>query len=218
MTISLSKIEVGLAALRSKHQQAAGQLALLERQKNEKLDALEKVQEDIQIWQQVQMLFAKASDYARQQLKERVEKTVTAALHAVFGDERMRFEIAMRTIGGVPAAEWSVISCYGDATVTGDPESSRGGGVADVVSLALRLSLLELSQPKPQGLGPVLLDEVGKHVSADYSPNMAAFLQQYARQTGRQVLFITHQAPLADIADLSYRVNQTDGISEAVRR
>lgn len=104
---------------------------------------------------------------------------------------------------------------YGDTSVAGDPESSRGGGVSDVVSLALRLALLELSRPRVEG--PVLLDEVGKHISAQYAPNVAQFLKQYAEKTGRQIVLVTHMNALAEVANVSYRVSQENGVSEVQR-
>ncbi len=212
---SLPSIEVGLADLRSRYNQAAGQLALLQKQKTEKTEQLSSAKRDIEVWQQVQALFGKASEFARQQLKLRIEETVTAALQAILATDSIEFQIDMRTLSGNPAADWSVVSRYGDLTVAAGPENGRGGGVADIVSLALRLALLELARPKPEG--PVFLDEPGKHVSREYLPNMAEFLKQYARKTGRQILLITHADALADIADVSYRVTQVNGISEVTR-
>lgn len=213
---SLARVEVGLAELRSRYNQALGQLGLLEKQWNEKDSALERARADIEVWEQVRALFGKASEFAREQLKTRMEETVTAALQAVFGTETLQFRIVLKTLGGQPAADWEVVSLYGDTEVAGDPQDSRGGGISDVVSLALRLAILELTRPKPGG--PVLLDEVGKHISAEFAPNVAAFLQQYARKTGRQVLLITHQSAMAEIANVSYRVTQADGISEVKRQ
>ncbi len=224
MTITtLSNIEFSLSELRSRYNQALGQKEMLERQKAEKTEALSQAKDDIALWQQVQVLFSKVSEFARAQLKARIEETVTAALQAVFVRDDITFEIEMRTINNQPAANWNVVSYYGSAgkdgdditTVSGSPEDARGGGVSDVVSLALRLALLELARPRP--LGPILLDEVGKHVSRNYAPNVAAFLKQYAEKTGRQIILITHDPNLAEVADVSYRVSQENGVSEVTR-
>lgn len=216
---TLNNIEFSLSDLRSRYNQALGQKDMLERQKNEKAEALIQAKNDIALWQQVQVLFSKVSEFARAQLKTRIEETVTAALQAVFERDDIAFEIEMRTVNNQPSASWSVVSYYGAgedvSTVSGSPEDARGGGVSDVVSLALRLSLLELARPKPQG--PVLLDEVGKHVSRNYAPNVAAFLKQYAEKTGRQIILITHDPNLAEVADVSYRVNQENGVSEVTK-
>ena len=212
---TLSSIEFHLSELRSRYNKAIGQKEMLEQQKADTDTALQQARQDVALWRDVQTLFSKVSEFARAQLKARIEETVSAALQAVFERDDMRFEIEIKTSDGQPAASWQVVSMYGDTSVAGDPESSRGGGVSDVVSLALRLALLELSRPRVEG--PVLLDEVGKHISAQYAPNVAQFLKQYAQKTGRQIILVTHVNALAEVADVSYRVSQENGVSEVTR-
>ena len=209
--VQIETVEAGLAGLREQYQRAAGQLVLLEGQRNEKQEALARAREDIETWEKVQMLFTEVGNYAREQLKVRIEETVTAALLAVFG-EGLTFRINMYQVGGQPAAEWQVISQYGDLEVAASPEDARGGGITDVVSLTLRLAMLELVRPKPGG--PVILDEPAKMVSAEYAGNLAYFLKQYAASTGRQAIMVTHNAALAEMADRSYLVTQNEGVSE----
>jgi len=228
VALTLENLESNLAALRTRHSQAQGQRDLLISQRREKEEELAAARQDIELWRDVQILLSKASEFARQQLKTRIEQTVTAALAAIFNDSTMKFEIEMGNIGGKPAADWRVVSCYempakaGDEdvkisayTVVASPEDAKGGGVTDVVSLALRLALLELSRPKPGG--PVLLDEPAKMVSQEYLSNLAAFLKQYAAKTGRQIIMVTHHDVLADVADTGYKVTQRNGVSEVSR-
>ncbi len=221
-------LESELATLKNRYQQAQGQRDLLINQRREKQNELAAARADIELWRDVQILLSKASEFARQQLKTRIEQTVTAALAAIFNDSTMKFEIEMKDIGGKPAADWRVVSCYkipakaGDEdvkisayTVVASPEDAKGGGVTDVVSLALRLALLELSRPRPEG--PVLFDEPGKMISKEYLPNVAEFLKQYAKKTGRQIIMVTHHDVLADVADVGYQVTQENGVSEVSR-
>lgn len=228
MATRLEIIEQSLSDLRDRYSQAQGQRELLQQQCDEKEQQLTQARADIELWRQVQVLLSKASEFARQQLKQRIEQTVTAALAAIFADSTMRFEIEMSTIGGKPAADWRVVSCYdvpakaGDEdvkisayTVVASPEDAKGGGVTDVVSLALRLALLELSRPRVEG--PVLLDEPGKMISREYLPSVAEFLKQYAAKTGRQIIMVTHHEALADVADTGYKVTQENGVSEVSR-
>lgn len=215
-TLSLARYEAALAAWRSQYEQGRGQLALLLGQRDETAGALQEVTEDKGLWQLVSVLLTKVSDFARRQLVERIEATVTAALQTVLEDDRYRFVVEIRELGGRPSAEWKVISPYIDGIeLCAGIEEAHGGGLSDVVSLALRLALLELSTPRPEG--PIILDEIGKHVSACYRENLAYFLKTYAQRTGRQVLLITHAEELADCGDVTYRVTQTDGISEVIQ-
>lgn len=211
----LQELQRGYEDQRSRVDKLTGKQETLDEQLANAWQALQLSQIDIADWQKVQALFGKVSEYAREQLKVRVEHTVTAALQAIFEDSRLEFRIELKTVGGKPAAEWQVVSSYGETTVAANPEDARGGGICDVVSLALRLALMELARPKPQG--PVFLDEPGKMISAEYVPNLAEFLKQYGARTNRQIVLVTHHEALANAADVAYRVEQRDGISEVFR-
>ena len=207
----LNCYDSALTNMRSHYNNALGQKQLLELQLQDNQNNLGQTRQNLATWEQVQVLFTKVSEYAREQLKARIEETVTAALTAVFG-EGYTFRINMRQLGNQPAAEWQVVSQYGDEEVAASPEDARGGGITDVVSLALRLAMLEILKPRPEG--PVLFDEPAKMVSAEYAGNLAYFLKQYAEKTGRQVMLVTHNPQLAEAADKSYLVTQKDGVSD----
>jgi DNA repair exonuclease SbcCD ATPase subunit len=214
-TLSLARYETALSTMRSRYEQGRGQLALLKEQREEKEAALSNVRANIDLWRNVSALLTKVSDYARRQLVERIEETVTAALQTVLADDSLRFEVEIGERNKTATAEWRVVSRYGDVEVSNNPEDARGGGIVDIVSLALRLALLELSRPRPEG--PVILDEPAKMVSAEYAENLAFFLKSYAQRTGRQFVVVTHNETLAASGDVSYRVTQTDGVSEVTR-
>ncbi len=211
---TLSTIQSGLAALRGRYERDAGALHLIQRQRTERETALAQVREDLETGRLVQALFARMSEFARAQIKARIEALVTAALQAVFPEQGLSFRVVLGTVAGQPAASWEVVSMYGTEEVADSPEDSQGGGISDVVSTALRLAVLELLGME----GPVLIDEGGKHVDAVHAPHFAAFLKGYAAKTGRQVCLVTHNDALAEAADVTYRVlKQPDGRSEVTR-
>lgn len=214
-TMTVPVLEQQVKVLSDRYQRESGQLELLKQQLQEKQTELQQAQTDIEIWKQVQILLGKVSEFAREQLKKQIEATVTAGLQAILQDDEIRFVIEMTTIGGKPAADWKIITTRGEQPITASPEDAHGGGIVDIVSLCLRAALLELSRPKPGG--PFLLDEPGKMISAEYLPNVAEFLKRYLKKTGRQGIMITHHEPLAEVADVSYRVRQENGISEVER-
>lgn len=203
----LERIESSLARMKEAYTKGTGARDLLRTQKGDQEKALVQATEAIATWEQVQLLLTKTSEYAREQLKVRIEETVTAALQAVFG-EGLEFRVIIKEFREQAAADWQVISKYGDIEVAANPQDARGGGIVDIVSLALRLAMLELARPKV--LGPVVLDEPGKMVSKEYAGNLAYFLKQYAAKTGRQVFLITHNEELAAAADKTYRVSKNN--------
>lgn len=205
-----------IAELQSRYDRDAGALAALERRRDERQTTRTSLATDVETWEAVLLLFARTSEYARAKAKAHIERIVTSALQAVFGRPAIRLVITLRSIGTQTSAEWHVVDNLPDAPVAGPPEDTRGGGVTDIVSLALRLAVLELARPRIGG--PVLLDEPGKHVSEQYRRPLAEWLQAYARRTGRQVILVTHAEELTEVADVAYRVERgEDGVSRVVR-
>lgn len=223
--MQLSQIESSLVKMQTHYTKAVGQKELLEASLLAVQKKLAAIQADITRGELVQALFTKTSEYARAQLKQRIEATVTAGIQAIFQNDD-EFFVEIGEFRGQPAANWRVkinspVKVNGKIVAPGgivDPEDADGGGLSDIVSSTLRLSILETSRPKPEG--PCLLDEPGRNLSgqssdSDYLPNLATFIKEYAKQSGRQVFLVTHEDPLMEVADVSYRVTQnTERISE----
>ncbi|TYS60516.1 chromosome partitioning protein ParA [Sutcliffiella horikoshii] len=184
-----------------------GQRDLLLEQRTSALERKEKAEAELANYDLVQILLQKTSDFARQQAKSQIEEIVTSALSVVFGKD-YRFTVVIEVKANQPVAEYWLES-EGVQTQLKPPDYDRGGGVADVVSLALRLAVGELSGVR----GPLFLDEVGKHVSQEYAPNVAFFLKEYSQKFNRQIVLITHNAHLAEIGDVAVGVTQKAGKS-----
>ncbi len=196
------------------HRQRGEQSALLQemvaREKR-----LEEVREETECLEKVRLLLMEAAKHAREQGRQQVEYLVTQALQFVFGGD-MEFKVVVEDKRDRPEAEFYVCSTYGgNFRVETTPQDARGGGVVDVISLALRLALLHAFRP-PVG-GPVVLDEPGKHVSEEFSPQVAQFLKSYSQSLGRQIIMVSHNQHLADSADIAYLVEMHQGVS-SVRR
>lgn len=187
----------------------------LQQTRDERAAQLAQAGEAITVGEQVSLLFRQASDYAREQARQAVERQVTQALRYIFGSDDMEFRIIFPEVRGKPEADFYVASTLGDARVEIEPEEGRGGGVVDVVSLALRLALLETYRPKLDG--PLVLDEPAKHVSDEYIQAVAEFLSEVAAHYGRQVIMVTHNSHLAGTAAVAYHVRLKDGRSQVER-
>lgn len=204
----LLKARVDIRQASDKLKMKIGQRDLLVKQQKSAEARKEKAEEQLGEFDLVQILLQKTSDYARQQTKRRIEEIVTSALTVVF-DKDYRFEIEIAVKGNQPVAEYWLQS-EDVRTQLKPPDYDRGGGVADVVSLALRLAVGEISGVR----GPLFLDEVGKMVSKEYAPNVAYFLKQYSHKFNRQIVLITHNQDLAEIGEVSLHVTQIKGVSK----
>ena len=183
----------------------------LEKDLNAKQNELEEVANLIDVLEQVRLLLQRASEYAREQIKQQIEMLVTHCLQFVFGPN-LEFEIELSEVRGKTNAEFYVVSTYDDVKIKTKPQDARGGGVVDVISLALRIAVIQSTDLYKDG--PLILDEPAKHVSNEYINNVAQFLKQISDVFHRQIIMVTHNKYLSEIADLAYKVELKNGISE----
>ncbi|OYD09523.1 ATPase [Paludifilum halophilum] len=160
------------------------------------------------VFDKVRLLLQESADYARGQAKAQMETLVTNALQYVFGP-LFRFEIELSEHSGKPVAEFYVITDWEGQSVRTKPQEARGGGIVDITSLALRIAMIETFRPRPEG--PLILDEPGKHVSADYVLSMLEFLKSTGEMFDRQIILVTHNAHLTEGADKAFRVEIKGG-------
>lgn len=185
--------------------------ALLKEQLSKKLSELDSYFETAETYDKARVLLQQSAEYAREQAKQQIETLVTNALQYIFGP-LFSFQIEIEEHGNKAVAEFYVVSEYEGVKVKTRPQDSRGGGVVDIVTLALRVAMIETIQPKRTG--PLLLDEPGKHVSNEYILYLYEFLKSLSTMFDRQIIMITHNHHLAESGDHAYEVAIKDGVSE----
>ena len=177
--------------------------------------AIATLDEQITAHEQAASVVEQASQAARAAAVETMQTLVTQALQAVFGpDYTCAIELKDGGPSARPEAEFRVISTGPDGqAIAASPQDARGGGVVDVVALAVRLAYAELSRFRP---ATIFLDEPTKFLaSPEYRTALADFLATYCRQFDRQVVVITQSDELVHSADRSWYVQQIDGVSQA---
>jgi DNA repair exonuclease SbcCD ATPase subunit len=172
-----------------------------------------KINLELDLLSKVSILFQKTSEFAREQAKSQIESLVTKCLQFVF-DSDIKFLIEIEELRGKANAEFYVVNESDDILIKTKPELSRGGGVVDIVSLALRIAFLQIHKPKIQG--PLILDEPAKHVSEEFVFNVADFLKQTSELFNRQIIMVTHNNHLAAIGTNAYKVELKGSISSVM--
>lgn len=168
-------------------------------------------QNNISNLEDICQLYQKASEEARIVYIQQLEALVTEALQAVFGSN-IQFVIETIESRGKPEVRFYVDIKQDDQIIHAEPEDAFGGGVVDVISLALRLAVLQLYHD-PKLNGPIILDEPGKHVSENYAVQLGGFLKEYVDSFNRQTIMNTHQPFFSAIADNTLSVTLTAGKS-----
>ncbi|TCP53695.1 hypothetical protein EV586_10539 [Tumebacillus sp. BK434] len=212
MTIDTAQHDSAIAKLRDHYNRRLGEQEALLRKKRQVEDKVTEKRAEIVKLEGVKILLQESSAFAREQARRQIETMVTNALQFIFGDQDIEFRVEIDEVRGRAEGEFLVVSKYGgEIPVQTRPQDARGGGVVDVISLALRAALLHANRPRLDG--PIILDEPAKHVSEEYSRQVAEFLKQLSTAFGRQIIMVTHNQHLANTGDTSYMVEMRSGKS-----
>lgn len=139
--------------------------------------------------------------------RAQVEALVTAGLTAIF-EESLSFHLVESTSRQTPQIDFVVKTHLPDgSSFDTDVLSARGGGLAAVVGLLLRVVLILLTRASGKKSPDVLvLDETLAHLSREYLDAAGQFLRTLVDSTGLQIIMVTHQVELVEFADVVYRL------------
>lgn len=156
-------------------------------------------------------MYVKCSEIFKRWLEDSIEKNVesisnliSTGLNYVIHDQNLSFKIKQEQKNNRIHMKF-VLEQDG---VEGDPLASFGGGAAVVISLILRLSIMQRT-----GLGNLLiLDESMVALANAYVPNAASFMRQLSEQTGVNILMVTHNPEFINNAHTAYECYKTDSL------
>lgn len=158
-------------------------------------------------WTRAADVIRSFSDESSERLRADIERLVTHGLRTVFEDDSLTFVVTTRVLRGATSVEFSLRS--------GDVErpilNSYGGGVAEVVAFVLRVVVTLLSGKRPL----LVLDEPFSRVSANFRPRLARFVRELVDQTNLQIIAVTHDDHLPEVADVHYSFAQVEGATVA---
>ena len=148
------------------------------------------------------------ADGRRGAMKGKIESVVTEALRMIYGNSyRVELNYAFKNNRSSLDIEMVRETNIGDVR---RDMSGFGGGVADTISVPLRLMVLCGSKQTDK---VVILDECWKHIDPGRIELVGKFLRALSEQLGLQVVFATHHAPLQQFADRVYHTSEQDGKS-----
>ena len=214
--MDLFALERDLKVLRSDLSAEETKYSILQQEYSRNLSKIEECTKSALTLERVAILLQKTAERQRAYICNQIELIGTSALQYVYGTG---YELKLEMSSGKKKAEcelWVVETTANGKKVMLKPQNSKGGGVTDIVSLALRFAILQVYN-SPEIDGPVLLDEPGKHVSKEYSSLLSDFLITLSEQLGRQEIVVTHNEFMAESAANAIRVKRENGISVTER-
>ena len=181
------------------------ELSFLKEQLHNKLKEVEEIDNKLINNTTEKVLLEESSYKALNLSKDIMEDITTNSLRSVFDDDR-EIVINLGTKSGQRTSELLLLQ-DGDDT---DPAKEEGGGVADIVSVNLFLSLGYLLD---ENNAPLFLDEPNKFLSKEYSEKMALYLKDIINYTGKQMFLVTHDEHLKTVGDVTFKMTKIDKTS-----
>ena len=200
--VAISEIinSVSLAQTQFTKDRAKEEILIKEWQSNQnKLEGLKKTGTTLL---KVRALFQKASEMTQKQLEFHISGLVSTALAAIW-DDPYEFKVEFIQRRGKTEADLWLIRNGSKIK----PIDASGGGVVDILSIALRMAFWSLTKETRPLL---ILDEPFKHLSSDLQSKASAMLRMISEKLKLQILMISHISELVANADKRIKIVSKD--------
>lgn len=182
-------IENKINELKSSLNSLKGQCSLLSKQIAQGEQKINNFKDKKELYTKSVELLNLVSETTKIKTKIGFEKIVSYALKYIYNSD-YSFELEFGRRGNLSELNFNVKSPNCKEPL--DLLDSQAGGVLDVISIALRIALLELIRPKVEGF--ICVDEPFKHLSTEYLPKAENLIQEISEKFNRQIILITHKA------------------------
>lgn len=170
-----------------------GEYNYLQKAYEESSTKLEKLKNDLDTYQKAVELLQLVSGATREKTKKQFEDLVTSGLQFVFGEGHC-FKIEFDRRGNLTTLDFKIVTPEHDEPC--NPLDCESGGIIDLISLILRIVIMETSNPKTKGF--IVLDENLKGLDKVRLPKAGEFIKQLSDKLGRQIIFISHEDYIID--------------------
>lgn len=201
---SVDQFEKKLAVAESKLQYLKGQKETLQQQFNENTSIIESSETSMDTFTKASTLLQLVSEKTREKSVKKIESIITKAVREVYGDPNLAFKILFENKRGAVNVEFVLrdLLLKQDLNIV----KCEAGGIKNIISCILRLVVIDLYHPKIEG--PVILDEIGVHISQEHRAKFGKFLQQYSELTKRQIILVSHLEKVKEYASRKIRIER----------
>jgi len=194
--MNLNNIKTSIKTLEDSVGSLKGKVNILEEQYQESTDKLTELKELELLNTKSVELLNHVQKATKELIKSIFEKITTHALQYIHQSDAYTFELEFGKRGNLPEMNFCIKTP--EMQEAHDIIETRGGGSCDIISLALRLVLLEVSKNE----GFLFVDEPSKHLdNPETIEKMIDFIKETQKDTGRQIFVITHKQEIVDSVD-----------------
>ena len=195
MNFNLEELKKQKEQLKSKLDEISGRILDNKDNINNLELTLEDLKHDISLYKKSVEVLNLVQEVTKEKTKNSFERLVTYALRFIYSKD-YRFQLEFGRRGNLTELNFNIKSPEFEEYA--DPIDTEAGGILDILSLALRISLLELNR---NNKGFIVLDEPFKHLSKNHLAKAEEFLETINKKINRQIILITHQDELINNAE-----------------
>lgn len=144
----------------------------------------------------------------RRSFESRLASVVSDGLTAVFGED-IKLRVESKTFRDATSMSLTLIQ---DGIEIEDPAEGTGGSVVTVLDVLLKILLL-VSAPHLRRF--IVLDEAFRMIEARHIPALGQLLRELSQRLGLQIILVSHEAEMLDVADVVYEVR--DGTAVKIK-
>jgi len=189
MQDSIKQIDMEFMDMTSELGSLEGQYKLLSEQIKESKELVTKYEKDIILSTKAVELLDMVQTITKDYTCNKFETLVTQMLQFIFESDEYEFKLEFGRRGNLQELKFYIKKPNIEEIF--DPMDVSGGGVLNIISVALRIVLIEISTPRIHG--PMIFDESFSNLSEEYLPNAARFLKDLTKKLNRQIILITHK-------------------------
>jgi len=164
---------------------------------------------NLQIGQEALVFLEDLANSRRGAMKGKIETIVTEAVQLIYGPS-YRIELSYSVKNNRSCLEIEMVRSTESGEVRRDM-GGFGGGVADTISVPLRLMVLMGSKQTDK---VCVLDECWKHMDLERIELVGKFLRLLADKLGMQIIMCSHHEKMREFSDMTYEVSETGGVSK----
>jgi DNA repair exonuclease SbcCD ATPase subunit len=176
--------------------------------RQQKKQRLESIESEIESHTKARWVLTEVAKQIQSKFSDQVENLVTSAIQSVF-DRPFKFKLDFKERRNQFECEPKVIE--GETELI--PKDDMGGGVLDVISFAFRIVLWYFEKPRSRAV--FVLDEPMKFVGkGDLLMKAGQMIKQVSNRLGIQIIMVTHEPELTEIADRAWQVTHNGKVSK----
>lgn len=198
-SIELKQLEDKLNNLTSEVGSLQGQYSLLETQIINSGQKLENLEHNREVYKKSVELLTIVEQHSKDAVVEGFQNIVDYALTYILANDEYKLKVTCDRRGSLQTIDFDILT-------PGNKEAHKPGGfVTSILSLALRIALIEITKPKIEGF--LILDEPFSAVDVFGNLGRAAqFLKKINSKINRQMIVSSHHREFIDIADKAIKI------------